>query len=44
MIENLPKDLIIDFYLQVDIKDIKNYLLGAINCFIRQKKSDWFKA
>ena len=44
MIENLPKDLIIDFYLQVDIKDTKNYLLGAINCFIRQKKSDWFKA
>ena len=44
MIENLQKDLTIDFYLSVDIKDIRNYLLGAINCFVRQKKSDWFRA
>lgn len=44
MIENLPKDLIIDFYLQVDIEDIKNYLLGAINCFIRRNNDTWFKA
>lgn len=44
MIENLQTDSMIDFYLQVGIKDIRNYLLGAINCFVRQKKSDWFRA
>lgn len=44
MIENLQTDSIIDFYLQVGIKDIRNYLLGAINCFVRQKKSDWLRA
>lgn len=44
MIENLQTDSMIDFYLQVGIKDIRNYLLGAINCFVRQKNSDWFRA
>ena len=36
MIENLQKDLTIDFYLSVDTKNIQNYLLGAINCFIKK--------
>lgn len=44
MIVNLQKDLTIDFYLSVDIKDIQNYLLGAINCFIRRNNDTWFKA
>ena len=44
MIENLQKDLTIDFYLSVDTKNIQNYLLGAINCFIRRNNDTWFKA
>ena len=44
MIVNLQKDLTIDFYLSVDNKDIQNYLLGAINCFIRRNNDTWFKA
>lgn len=44
MIENLQKDLTIDFYLSVDTKNIQNYLLGTINCFIRKNNDTWFKA
>ncbi len=44
MIENLQKNLINDFFLSVDTKGIQNYLLGAINCFIRNNNDTWFKA
>lgn len=44
MIENLQKDLTVNFYLSVEIKDIEIYLLGAMNSFIKQNSHNWFKA